>query len=171
MSDKTKNDDIQSLANELIEKLSVLANKSNGKNPIAPNGDIILEDDPGKWIKIDNKIFYQMIYTDVKQLKKDSDTILSQYLDDIKPTLKSVDDNVKDMGKSIKCVEKDVEDLKKNKPKSFRSWISEKGQMAESSGNIFKFLFYALVIIWILSTSLPSILRFLASFAGIETGG
>jgi len=107
----------------------------------------------------------------MKKLKKDGDTLLTQYLDDIKPTLKSVDENVKELYKSVKCVEKDVDDLMKNRPKSFRTWVSEKGQLAESSGNIFKFLFYSLIIIWILSTSLPGILKFLASLAGIETGG
>ena len=165
MSDESKREqDIKELANELIGKLNVVANNHNGKNLISPNGDIILEDDPGKWIKIDNKIFYQMIYTDVKKLKKDSEVILSQYLDEIRPTLKSVDDNVKELSKNFKSVENDVEFLMENRPKTFKSWITEKGKMADGAGSIFRFIVYFIVGLWILSTALPSIFQALSKF-------
>ena len=171
MSDDIKKEDIQELADELVDKLNRLSNKQNGKSLASPNGDIILEDDPGKWIKIDNKIFYQMIYTDVKKLKRDSDTLLNQYLDDIKPTLKSVDDNVKELHKSVKEVKSDVDNLMKNRPKTFKSWLFEKGQMAENTGSIFKFVFYTLVILYKLSTAMPAIFKFLGAIVGAETGG
>lgn len=170
MSDDIKKEDIQHLANELVDKLSRLSDKTNGKNLVAPNGDIILEDDPGKWIKIDNKIFYQMIYTDVKKLKRDNETLLNQYLDEIKPTLKSVDENVKELNKSIKEVKSDVDNIIKTRPKTFKSWLSEKGQMAENTGNIFKFIFYALVVLYILSTAMPAIFGFISRIVGFEMG-
>ena len=156
--------DIKELAGELIEKLNIVANNQDGNNIISTDVDIILEDDPGKWIKIDNKIFYQMIYTDVKQLKKDSDVILSQYLDEIKPTLKSVDDNVKELSKNFKSVENDVEYLMTNRPKTLKSWITEQGKMADGAGSIFRFIVYFIVGLWILSTALPSIFQALSKF-------
>jgi hypothetical protein len=170
MSDETQTEDVQKLASELIEKLSLLANKQNGKNVMAPNGDIILQDEPEKWIKIDNKVFYQMIYTDVKKLKKENEILLAQYLDDMKPTLKSVDDNIKELGKNVNSIRTDVDYLMKNRPKTFKSWISEKGQLAENSGSIFKFIFYALIVLYILSTAMPAIFTFISKIIGIETG-
>lgn len=171
MSEDLKTEDIQKLADELVDKLSRLSGKQNGKSIVSSVGDIILEDDPGKWIKIDNKIFYQMIYTDVKKLKRDSETLLNQYLEDIQPTLKSVDENVKELHKSVKSVKEDVDNLMKNRPKTFKSWLLEKGQMAENSGSIFKFIFYTLVTLYILSTALPAIFKFLSTFIGAESGG
>jgi len=171
MNEDIKKEDIQKLANELVDKLSRLADKTNGKNVTMPSGDIILQDEPEKWIKIDNKIFYQMIYTDVKKLKKDGDTLLNQYLDDIKPTLKSVDDNVKELHKSVKEVKVDVDNLMKTRPKTFKSWLVEKGQTAENAGSIFKFIFYTLVILYILSTAMPAIFKFLGAIVGAEIGG
>lgn len=170
MSEETRDKDIQELASELIEKLSVIANKQNGKNVTNANGDIILEDEPGKWIKMENKIFYQMIHTDVKKLKKENEILLTQYLDEMKPTLKSVDENVKELHKSVKLVKDDVDDLKRNRPKTLKSWLSEKGQLAESTSNIFKFIFYSLIILWILSTALPNIIKFISTIIGIEAG-
>lgn len=160
---------VEKLASDLIGKLSAIANKQNGKNLTLPNRDIILEDEPGKSIKIENKIFYQMIYTDVKKLKKDSDVILSQYLDEIKPTMKSVDDNVKELSKNFKAVETDVEYLMKNRPKTFKKWVTEKGKIADSTGSIFKFLLYTIAVLWVLSTALPSILKAMSGF--FPTGG
>ena len=166
MSNETHSNDVQQLANELIEKLSLLANKQNGKNAMAPNGDIILQDEPEKWIKIDNKVFYQMIYTDVKKLKKENEILLAQYLDDMKPTLKSVDDNVKELAKSVNVVRNDVDYLMKNRPKTFKSWIQDKSQMAENTGSLIKFVVYTIVILWILSTALPNIFKFISNFVG-----
>lgn len=159
---------VEKLASDLIEKLNAIANKQNGKNLTLPNRDIILEDDPGKSIKIENKIFYQMIYTDVKKLKSDTDTILCQYLDEIKPTMKSVDDNVKELRKNFKTVETDVEYLMKNRPKTFKSWITEKGKIADSTGSIFKFLLYTIAVLWVLSTALPTIFKTLSGSVGIN---
>lgn len=166
--DIKNNQDVKELANEFIEKLSVIANKQNGKNPTNFTGDIILEDEPGKSIKIENKIFYQMIYTDVKKLKKDSDVILSQYLDEIKPTMKSVDENVKELRKNFKAVETDVEYLMENRPKTFKSWITEKGKIADSTGSIFKFLLYSIAVLWVLSTALPTIFKAISGSVGIN---
>ena len=64
-----------------------------------------------------------------------------------------------------------MSNLMKDRPKTFKTWIKEKGQIAESGGNIFKFIFYTLVILWILSTALPSILKFLSALVGFESGG
>lgn len=168
MSEDIKKEDIQSLADELVDKFARLAGKQNNRYMNATNGDIILEDDPGKWIKIDNKIFYQMIYTDVKKLKRDNETLLNQYLDEIKPTLQSVDENVKDLQKSVKSVVADVDVLMKNKPKTFKSWLQDKSQMAESTGSIFKFIFYTLIVLYILSTAMPAIFKFISKIIGAE---
>lgn len=167
MSQLENEKDIKDLASELIDKLNSLS-KQNGK--ISGNSDIVIQDEPDKWIKIDNKMFYQMIYTDVKKLKRDNETLLNQYLDEIKPTLQSVDENVKELHKSVKSVVSDVDYLMKNKPVTFKSWLKDKSQMAESSFNVIKFTFFILVIFYILSTAMPAIIKFIGKFVGLEAG-
>lgn len=167
MSQDIKEKDIKELASELIEKLNGLSGKQNGK--VNGNTDIVIQDEPDKWIKIDNKMFYQMIYTDVKKLKRDNETLLNQYLDEIKPTLQSVDENVKDLHKSVKSVVTDVDFLMKNQPVTFKSWLKDKSQMAESTGSIIKFIFFVMVILYIFSTAMPAIIKFVGQFFGMES--
>ena len=87
-----------------------------------------------------NLEFLKDISMNLQKLKKDSETLITQYLDEIKPTLKSVDENVIELSKNFKSVKVDVDVLKENKPKSFGKWISEKGKLAENTTNIFRFV-------------------------------
>jgi hypothetical protein len=104
----------------------------------------------------------------VNNLKKDTETLLTLYLDDVKPTLKSVDDNVKKLSENFKMVESDIMELKTNKPKTFKFWLEEKGKIAENIGSVGKFIFWIVAILWLLSTALPNIITFISKTSNIQ---
>ena len=161
------NELIQKLIAELIKLKQPEIPKSNPEIPhVIFDDDIEVEAVSGTPIKIDSKTYYRMIYADVNNLKKDTETLLNLYLDDVKPTLKSVDDNLKILTANFKTVEADVEDLKKYKPKTFKLWLEEKGKTAESIGRIAKFIFWGAIIIYILFTILPTLMSFVFRASG-----
>ena len=168
-----KNENINELISTLIIELRNLKIKdSDMLSPSIPH--VILEDDievdasPGTPIKIDSRTYYRMIYADVNNLKRDTESLLNLYLDDVKPTLKSVDDNVKILTQNFKTVEADIVQLKTNKPKTFKLWLEEKSKFAENFGSLGKFIVWIIVIVWIFSTALPNIIAIITKASGIQ---
>jgi len=168
MTDKNEN------INELISQLILALRELKVTEPIKTSvphavldDDIEVETMPGTPIKIDSRTYYRMIYADVNNLKRDTESLLNLYLDDVKPTLKSVDDNLKALTQNFKTVESDIIELKTNRPKTFKLWLEEKSKFAENAGSVGKFIFWAIVILWMLSTALPNIISFVAKASGV----
>lgn len=165
-----KNENINELISTLIIELRSL--KIKDSEPFIPqvmaDEDIEVDASPGTPIKIDSKTYYRMIYADVNNLKKDTETLLNLYLEDVKPTLKSVDDNVKKLSDNFRIVESEILDLKTNRPKTFKTWLEEKGKAAENIGSVGKFIFWTIAIVWLISTALPNVIAFIAKASGVQ---
>lgn len=169
MTEKSEN------INELISKLIIELRNLKVVEPEQPSiphvmadDDIEVEAGPGTPIKIDSRTYYRMIYADVNNLKRDTETLLNLYMDDVKPTLKSLDDNFKKFSENFKTVESDIVDLKTNRPKSFKSWLEEKGKASENIVSVGKFVFWIIATLWIISTALPNVIAFLAKASGMQ---
>ena len=168
-----KNENINELISKLIIELGNLKIKEMDITPttiphIVLDDDIEVEAGPGTPIKIDSRTYYRMIYADVNNLKRDTESLLNLYLDDVKPALKSVDNNLKALTQNFKTVESDIIELKMNRPKTFKFWLEEKGKIAENIGSVGKFIFWVVAILWVLSTALPNIIAFIAAASGIQ---
>lgn len=158
---------------EIIEKLVDAVNKlnsnftPNNKSTVELNdNDIMVEDGKGsgKFIKMNKGTYFQEMYTDVIKLKVDSTNLIENYQSEMKPFVKKIDDTLTKISDRFEILEKDVVDLKKSKPKRFGEWINEKGENASNLWSISKFIFMGIVIIYMLSTALPGIFKFLVQF-------
>jgi len=134
----------------------------NENNSTGGYDEIVVEPEPGTRIKMNSSAFFQRMYNDVNNLKKDTETLLGLYLENIQPTLKSVDENVKQLSNKFQNVENDISKLKQNKPISFNEWLENKSKFAENFAIVIKFFFWIILIFWVLSTGLPDLIgRFL----------
>ena len=161
-----KDDDIKELMSKLLEQLTKIhidaPEPSHVGKVVLDDGDIEVDVRPGTPIKIDSKTYYRIMYADVNNLKNDAQTLLDLYLDDVKPNLKLLEDNISSLNETAKNINIEIETLRKNGPKSIKVWFEEKGKVAENVGNVIKFIFWAILILWILSTALPNIISFVS---------
>lgn len=166
-----KNENINELISKLILELRNLK-ITETEYPSIPHvmldDDIEVEAGPGTPIKIDSRTYYRMIYADVNNLKKDTESLLNLYLDDVKPTLKLIDDNLKTLTANFETVEAKILELKTNRPKTFKSWMEEKGKIADNIGSVGKFIFWTIAILWLLSTALPNLIIFISKASGVQ---
>ncbi len=151
---------------KLIEVMKEINTKSKKEQKIIPitESDIIIEDEPGKIIKFDKKIYHQMIYTDVEHLKKDTSSLIDDYMNDVKPLVTSINEVLPKFSKRFDKLEEEVESLKRNKPRNFSNWLDDKAKFLSSGGTIFKSIFWIILIIYILSTALPGMFKFIVQF-------
>ncbi len=161
-----KNENINEIISKLVLELTKLKN-TEVENTSLQDDDIEVEASPGTPVRIDSRTYYKMIYADVNNLKKDTESLLTLYLHDVKPTLKSVDNNVKKLTEKLNVFEKDITDLKIKQPTTFKNWLEEKGKIAENIGSVGKFVFWTVAILWLLSTALPNIITFITKMSGI----
>lgn len=166
MSDKKEN--IEKQISELLKALSELKLENSSNATSAPylilDDDIEVEVGPGTPIKIDSRTYYKMIYADVNNLKRDTESLLNLYLEDVKPTLKSVDDNVKELKQNFKTVESEIDTLKRNTPKTFKSWLEDKSKTSDNIVSVMKFIFWVVAFFWAISTALPTITAVVEKF-------
>ncbi len=158
MNNNKNENKFDDIITKLISELSKLKDINNNELPIPHDidEDIEVNAAEGTPIKIDSRVYYKTIYAEVFNLKKDTESLIQVYLDDVKPTLKSVDDNVKALSEKLVRITNDVENLKKNRPKKFKEWLAEKGTIAENFGKVAKFVFYIILFIWLISVGIPN---------------
>lgn len=164
-----ENNVIDSIINKLLElreSENSIPNK-NTSNSVLSDDDIEVEVDAGTPMKIGSKTYYKMIYADINNLKKDTETLLTVYLEEIKPKIMTIEANIKKSESDVKAITDIIHTIQEKQPKSIKTWIEEKGKISESIGNLGKVLIYIILILWIISTAIPQVLDAIKKFMGI----
>lgn len=150
------------------------AKKSNGNN--IKNGMVNISDkDDGTNVSYKRDTFDQKIYDDIKELKKNTDSLIKNSLEitpQIGKMVKTIEDLKMELLKSIEFannmnnekienINNEIDMIKKEMPEGFFNWIMKRGPVAKNIEYLFKNFLYLLLIIYVLISGMPTVSKFL----------
>jgi hypothetical protein len=140
------------------DMMVTIKNVDNGLSMSVPIGDVI-----------------NSTYADVASLKKDQFEMKEQLisnsksLNEIKNSILNVSNDLKSIGENLskKTVDienkqkDDIEEIKKNMPKTFATWISEKAKTADAITKVVKISIVIFVVAWTIVSGIPGLFNLL----------
>jgi len=161
------NSNIEKLNTTLLESINCFKEQSKRYVTSMPTNnigeDIIIEDEPGKIIKFEKSVYHQMLYTDINKLKRDTTTLIDEYVKEMKPIIKNLNDVLPRFTERFDNIEEDIETIKNKQPKTFSKWLDDKAHVMSSGGTILKTAFWIVVLLYFASVALPNLFKFISS--------